>query len=190
MNSFREFRDPLTDLIALCRKDDRKAQIKIYELLSKRMYNTSIRILKNPVVAEDVVQEAFITVFKSLDKFRAEVPFEIWLRRIVINKSIDQLRKEKKYLAYDINEIEYTEYEDSNNNFEPEIDEKLIDEIKKQINELSDGYRIIFTLFYLEGYDHDEISQILNINASTSRSQLARAKEKIIKQLRNINVTR
>jgi RNA polymerase sigma factor (sigma-70 family) len=190
MNSGTEFRDPLRDLIALCKKNDRKAQIRIYELLSKRMFNTSIRIVKNSMVAEDVVQESFITVFKSLGTFRGEATFENWLRRIVIHKSIDLLRKEKMYFTEDIKELDYPDYEETNNDFEPGRDEKLINEIKKQVNELPDGYRIIFSLFYIEGYDHEEIGQILNISASTSRSQLTRAKERLVKQMNKLKVTR
>jgi len=190
MNSNRTLRDPLIDLISLCKKNDRKAQIKIYELLSKGMYNTSLRIVKNSMVAEDVVQEAFIKVFKSLTNFRGEVPFEIWLRRIVINKSIDELRKEKIYFTDNLNEFDQPNYEEAITDFENKPDEKLIGEIKKQINELPDGFRIIFTLFYLEGYDHEEISQILNISASTSRSQLTRAKARIVSQMNKKYVTR
>jgi RNA polymerase sigma factor (sigma-70 family) len=190
MNSGKEFRDPLMDLITLCKKNDRKAQIRVYELLSKRMFNTSIRIVKNSMVAEDIVQESFITVFNLLDTFRGETGFENWLRRIVINKSIDQLRKEKIQFTDDLDEIEYPDYEDTNYDFQPKRDDQLIDEIKKQVNKLPGGYRIIFSLFYIEGYDHEEIGQILNISSSTSRSQLTRAKEKLVNQMRRLNVTR
>jgi RNA polymerase sigma factor (sigma-70 family) len=184
-----DIRDPFEDLLALCKKNDRKAQIKVYELLSKKMYNTSIRIVKNSMVAEDAVQESFITVFKSLGKFRGEVPFENWLRRIVINKSIDQLRKEKMYLNNDLHELDYADSDKTNFNLELEENENIIDKLKKQINILPEGYRIIFNLYYFEGYDHEEIGQILNISPSTSRSQLTRAKEKLVKQLKKINVT-
>jgi RNA polymerase sigma factor (sigma-70 family) len=189
MDSDKEFWDPLNDLISLCKKNDRKAQIRIYELLSKRMFNTSIHIVKNSMVAEDVVQESFIAVFKSLNTFRGDVPFESWLRRIVINKSIDQVRKEKLFFTDDIDDIDSPVY-DEDLNFDKEGADLLVDKIKKQMNTLPNGYRIIFSLYYLEGYDHEEISQILNISASTSRSQLTRAKEKLVRQMERNKIMR
>jgi RNA polymerase sigma-70 factor (ECF subfamily) len=143
------------------------------------MYNVSLRIVKNRMLAEDVLQESFINAFKSLDKFKGEVPFEAWLRRIVVNQSIDELRKENKVFfepVDDLTIIESSGTDEENDNAEKE---KLIFRIKEQLNELPNGYRIILSLFYLEGYDHDEISQILNISPSTSRSQLTRALRKL-----------
>jgi len=173
-------------LIADCRKNNRTAQIKLYELFAKRMYNTSLRILKNRMLAEDAVQEAFINAFRTLDNFRGEVPFEAWLRRIVINQSIDQMRKENKVFLEPVENIKLVGPDEFDLDDDFIEKEHLINEVKKQLNELPNGYRIILSLYYLEGYDHEEISQILHITSSTSRSQLTRAIKKL-REMMNLN---
>jgi RNA polymerase sigma factor (sigma-70 family) len=168
-----------SELISACKNNNRKAQIELYQLFARRMYNTSLRIVKNRILAEDVIQEAFISAFKSLEKYKGEVPFEAWLRKIVVNRSIDELRRERKMFFESIDEIVIA---DENLNDEKEIEAEksvFILKLKEQLNDLADGYRIILSLYYLEGYDHEEISQILNISKSTSRSQLTRAIRKL-----------
>jgi RNA polymerase sigma factor (sigma-70 family) len=167
-------------LISDCRKNNRTAQIELYKLYSKRMYNASLRILKNRMLSEDAVQEAFINAFRTLNNFRAEVPFESWLRRIVINQSIDLLRKEKKILLESVDNVNIVDSNNFDNETEDMLEkEHLVSEVKKQLDYLPDGYRIILSLYYLEGYDHEEIAQILQISQSTSRSQLTRALKRL-----------
>jgi RNA polymerase sigma factor (sigma-70 family) len=170
-------------LTAACKKNDRQAQIRVYELFAKKMFNVSMRIVKDSLLAEDVVQESFLTAFRTLETFREEVPFEIWLRKIVINRSIDQLRKQK-FMLDELDENMQVAYEEPNWDLEYDSEAELVKEVKKQINQLADGYRIILSLHLIEGYDHDEISQILKISASTSRSQFTRAKRKLIELMR------
>ena len=165
-------------LIEECRNGDRKAQFCLYNLYSKAMYNLAYRILNNHEDAEDIVQESFVDCFRNLHSFRFESTFGAWLRKILVNKSINLIRKKK---------IDLTLYENLPNIACEEEDEVLYDtdKIFKGIEMLPDGYRIILTLYLLEGYDHSEISQILNISESTSKSQYSRAKEK----LRNILIS-
>jgi RNA polymerase sigma factor (sigma-70 family) len=171
-------------LINASQLNDRKAQMRLYDLYSLSMYNTSLRIVRNTMLAEDIVQESFLKAFLSLAQFRREVPFVVWLRRIVINKSLDELRKKKnEFVQIEENTVPseiYRQDEDAGR----EVNEELIQRCKIAINELSEKYRVIFSLFYFEGYDHDEIAQILGITASTSRSQLTRARQKIAGQLK------
>jgi RNA polymerase sigma factor (sigma-70 family) len=176
--------DQVERLINACQHNDRKAQIKLYEIYSQTMYNTSLRIVQDTMLAEDVVQESFIKAFLSLSQFRREVPFSVWLRRIVINKSLDELRKRKHALIVMEENMPITESEQDNDEATSNTTSEMIQAVKNAVNQLSDGYRVIFTLFYFEGYDHDEIAQILNITASTSRSQLTRARQKIVRQLK------
>jgi RNA polymerase sigma-70 factor (ECF subfamily) len=171
------------DLVKASKKNDRKAQIRLYELYSKTMYNTSLRIVKDTQWAEDITQESFLSAFSALKNFREEVPFGIWLRRIVINKSLDELRRQKpvfeelKESELEVDEqIDWEEIEKEN--------KQLVQAIKKAHAELPDGYRIILSLSLFEGYDHEEISKILNISPSTSRSQLARAKKRLVEKLK------
>jgi RNA polymerase sigma factor (sigma-70 family) len=182
MNQGKESSLKIEKLVKACLANDRKAQIQLYELYARRMYNTSLRIVQDTMLAEDIVQESFLKAFTSLAGFRNEVPFMVWLRRIVINKSLDALRKRKEFLLMDENllpEIATSEEE----NYTINHNEESVRKIKQAMNELSDGYRVIFSLYFFEGYDHDEIAQILDVTASTSRSQLARAKKKILEKI-------
>jgi RNA polymerase sigma-70 factor (ECF subfamily) len=159
-------------LIEECRKGDRKAQFRLYNQYSKAMYNLAYRILNNREDAEDIVQEAFVECFRNLSSFRFESTFGAWLKKILVNKSINQIKKKKIDLTLSDN-LPNIGYE--------EEDEVVYDtgKIFKGIEKLPDGYRIILTLYLLEGYDHSEISQILDISESTSKSQYSRAKEKL-----------
>lgn len=172
--------DPVDSLIASCLKNDRKAQIEIYNRYAKSMYNVSLRMVKDKMLAEDIMQEAFISAFKGLRNFRREVSFYHWLRKIVINKSLDEIRRQKVIFT----EIKDDLVEEVSRNDEDDAARKeLLMQLKNELFNLPDGYRIILSLYYLEGYDHDEISHILKISASTSRSQLTRAKRLLSKRM-------
>jgi RNA polymerase sigma-70 factor (ECF subfamily) len=149
------------------------------------MYNTSLRIVKNTQWAEDIMQESFLSAFTALPKFREEVPFGVWLRRIVINKSLDELRKQKPVFE-ELKEEEIQVDEQIDWEEIKKENEQLVQIVKKALNELPDGYRIILSLSLFEGYDHEEISKILNISQSTSRSQLARAKKRLSEKLKGL----
>jgi RNA polymerase sigma factor (sigma-70 family) len=159
-------------LIEECRNGNSKAQFRLYNLYSKAMYNLAYRMLNNREDAEDMLQEAFFECFRSLETFRFESTFGAWLKKIVLNKCINQLKKKK---------IDVTLYDTLPPIVCEEDEETSYDtrSIFKGIEMLPDGYRIILTLYLLEGYDHTEISQILGISESTSKSQYSRAKEKL-----------
>jgi RNA polymerase sigma factor (sigma-70 family) len=166
-------------LIEECRKGNSKAQFRLYNQYSKAMYNLAYRILNNREDAEDMLQEAFTECFRSIDSFRFESTFGAWLKKILINKCLNQLKKKKIDLTLCETLPQCIE--------EEEAEEVAYDtgKIFKSIEKLPDGYRVILTLYLLEGYDHTEISYILGISESTSKSQYSRAKEK----LRNILLT-
>ena len=162
-------------LIEECRKGSSKAQFRLYDQYSKAMYNLAYRILNNREDAEDILQEAFVECFRNIDSFRFESTFGAWLKKIIVNKCINHIKKKKIDLTL-CETLPPVIYEE---------DEEVIyetEKIFKSIEMLPDGYRIILTLYLIEGYDHSEISQILGITESTSKSQYSRAKEK----LRNI----
>jgi RNA polymerase sigma factor (sigma-70 family) len=159
---------------------DRKAQLEVYKLYYKSMYNTSLRILNNPSDAEDIMQEAFLTAFTRIADYQGKVSFGAWLKKIVINKSLDELKKKKPFFE-DVENIPNFLSEEPDNT-EESISYKL-EMIKTAIKNLADGYRIILSLYLLEGYDHEEIAEILNISPSTSRSQFTRAKRKLKEEL-------
>jgi len=163
-------------LIEECRKGSSRAQFLLYNQYSKAMYNIAYRMLNNREDAEDMLQETFVDCFRNLNSFRFESTFGAWLKRILINKCINHLQKKKIDLML-TDELPNKAYE--------EDDETVYDisGIIKGIEMLPDGYRVILTLYLLEGYDHTEISQILGISESTSKSQYSRAKEKLRSQL-------
>ncbi|WP_461638443.1 RNA polymerase sigma factor [Labilibaculum euxinus] len=166
------------DLIELCGKNDPKAQFKIYKLYYKAMYNSSLRIVKDVAEAEDIMQESFLAAFRNIKKYKGEVSFGAWLKRIVVNRSLDSLKKKKLELFPIDNELYKLSEEEDNHNLE--YSEEQIAILKKGIDLLPTGYRIILNLYLIEGYDHEEIGSILNITSSTSRSQFLRAKKKLI----------
>jgi RNA polymerase sigma-70 factor (ECF subfamily) len=159
-------------LIEECRRGSSKAQFRLYNQYSKAMYNLAYRMMNNREDAEDLLQEAFLDCFRNIKSFRFESTFGAWLKSILVNKCINQLRKKKiELVLQETVSVEIVEEE-----------KEIIyntDKVFKGIEQLPDGYRIILTLYLLEGYDHTEIAQILGISESTSKSQYSRAKEKL-----------
>jgi len=167
--------DQLLDLIIeRCKKGDRKAQSELYQRYCRRMYSVSLRILNHTAEAEDAMQEAFVAAFRQLDRFRGEVDFGSWLKRIVINRSIDQLRKRKEVKS-DLSKLANLPDEQPMENLKGITPEK----VRKAIACLQDNYRVVLSLFLLEGYDHEEIAAIMKISNGSSRVLYHRAKEKL-----------
>lgn len=163
-------------LIVKCKRGNSKAQFEIYKLYYKAMYNTSLRIVQDTAEAEDVMQESFLSAFNKLGTWSEDVEFGAWLKKIVINKSLDFLKKRKmklseledKYIQLPNSEIEIIENTQGKINL-----------IKDAVNKLPEKDRIILLMYLFEGYDHNEIGSILNIKPGTVRSQYSRAKEKL-----------
>lgn len=166
------------DLIARCRKNDRLAQGQVYRLYYKAMYNVSYRLLYDQMEAEDAMQEAFLSAFRNISLYRGEVTFGAWLKRIVINKSIDLLRL-RKLRFEEINEKTENEAAEPDIEIDDDDNTAVIERIKAAMLELPDGFRAVMSLFLFEGYDHSEIALIFNISESTSRSQLVRARKRL-----------
>lgn len=165
------------ELISKCRKGDRAAQEELYRLYYKAMYNTSLRMLNSTMEAEDVMQEAFLAAFTKLDQYRGEMPFGAWLKRIVINRSIDVLRQRKMRFEELDERMDSAEEEPVLQT--PEENEMLVKQIRNAISLLPEGFRVVLSLALFEGFDHEEIAMVLGITESTSRSQLVRAKRKL-----------
>jgi RNA polymerase sigma-70 factor (ECF subfamily) len=171
------------ELVEQCRQGYSPAYEALYLRYAKAMYNTSLRITNNSTDAEDVLQEAFTDAFRALDDFNYRSTFGAWLKRIVINKSINILRK-RKFDLVDIDHADaYSKPEDENID-ETEITFK-VNAVKNSIMQLPDGYRTVITLYLLEGYDHEEIAGILGITHNTVRTQYVRARKKLLSLLSN-----
>lgn len=147
----------------------------LYNQYSKAMYNLAYRMMNNREDAEDILQETFVECFRNIGSFRYESTFGAWLKSILINKCINQIRKKKVELVLTETLPAIAEEEEHEPIYSTEA-------VFRGIEQLPDGYRIILTLYLLEGYDHSEIAQITGISESTSKSQYSRAREK----LRNI----
>jgi len=173
-------------LIDLCRNGHERAQMEVYSRYHKAMYNTSLRIVKDTFEAEDIMQDAFLTAFTKLDKLKDSKSFGAWLKRIVVNKSYSQYQKVQKHPTTGLDDVLYKLTD------EPEITVERIaeistDQVKKAIHQLKESYAIGITLHLIEGYDYEEISEILNISHGNCRTLISRAKtqlrEKLVPQI-------
>lgn len=162
-------------LLERCKKKESYACRELYGLYAKAMFNISMRIVNNRDEAEDILQESFIKAFKDISRFNTMPEFSAWLKRVVINHSLDVVRKQKVNFI----SIDDTDIAEEKNAEEEEISYD-IDTVVKCIQQLPSGYRVILTLFLFENYSHKEIAQMLNISEGTSKSQYNRARKKLI----------
>jgi len=180
-------KENIESLLALCQDGNRLAQLEVYNRYQKAMYNTAFRIVKNTAEAEDVMQESFITAFSKLDSFKGTASFGSWLKRIVINNSIVQYRKAQRFTEVSEENIKDDFDEDS----EPENDAYANVKTKQLLdcmNALNDSYRNILSLHFIEGYDYQEICEILEISYANCRTMISRAKESLRKKLITVTV--
>lgn len=170
-------------LLQQCLEGKQSAQLEIYNRYYKAMYNTAIRIVKNSAEAEDVMQESFLNAFTKLHTFKGEVTFGSWLKRIVINNSIYQYRKQQKKKEVDLEDVMYKVEDNDGVVSDHGITELKAQKVMETMNSLKDNYRVSLTLHLIEGYDYDEICQIMNISNSNCRTTISRAKESLRKKL-------
>ncbi|MEL6131921.1 MAG: RNA polymerase sigma factor [Bacteroidota bacterium] len=171
-----------TDIIEACKQGDRQAQFRLYQLYSRAMYNLCARMLGDRTTAEDALQESFVSAFNKIHTFEGRSSFGAWIKRIVINKCLSILNK-RKIFYQELDERVMELPEETSNPY------KWADitpaQVHQSIKELPEGCRVIFTLYQLEGYDHQEISDILQVSVSTSKSQYHRAKKLLKEKLRS-----
>ena len=166
------------ELIDGCVRGERAAQNEIYKLYSKAMFNIALRITNNRDDAEDALQESFASAFKNLKSYKGTATFGAWLKRIVINKAINVVKKKQvETVTFEEGGIE--SLAESDHDLWPEEITLSVEKIKRAVQLLPVGYRLVFSLYLLEGYDHQEIAEILGITMSTSKSQFNRSKKKI-----------
>lgn len=170
-----------TKLIEQCLKGNKKAQLELYSLYCDAMYCTAYRYVKDAYLAEDVTQESFINAFSNLNSFDGSSTFGAWLKQIVIHKSIDELRKRKFDLSIDDVPSLSSDSDDESWEVDGHIE---VTTIKKLIDDLPHKYSVVLKLFLMEGYDHEEISQILDISINASRTQLHRGKTMLKNELK------
>jgi len=168
----------MDDLVERCKRGDHLSYSELYQKYAKAMYNTSLRIVNHTADAEDVLQESFVDAFAAINSFAYKSTFGAWLKRIVINKSINALRKRKMEII-DIEKTTAVHLPDDESYDEEEMKYK-VEEIKKAVKDLPNGYRTVLSLHLFEGYDQEEIAEILQISHATVRTQYMRAKQKLL----------
>jgi RNA polymerase sigma factor (sigma-70 family) len=167
----------INTLLDLCIKKNEKAQFTVYNKYYKAMFNVAFRIVNNHDLAEDIMQESFLKAFDKLETYNREVAFGAWLKRIVINNSINEFNKSNKHkietlqdnvVIIDSQDDDHVSY----NDLKAEV-------VLKTMQSLKPNYKVILTLFFIEGYDMEEIMQILNISYENCRTMMSRAKESL-----------
>jgi RNA polymerase sigma factor (sigma-70 family) len=160
------------EIIEGCRAGKSKLQKALYERYSGKMYNICLRYAKNSDEAEDILQEGFIKVFDKINQFAGTGSFEGWIRRIMVNSALEVIRKRK----IDFSVVDTKYIQDPHEYTYNTISTLNVKELLAVIQQLPDGYRTVFNLYVIEGYQHSEIAEILGVSEGTSKSQLARAR--------------
>ncbi len=172
------------ELVRACRREERSAQEALYARFSRRMFAVCLRYARHRAEAEDLLQEGFIQVFDKLHAFRMEGSLEGWIRRIMVHTCINHLRKKSVR-----HEVLGTEHVPERAVGPAAMNNLGQAELLALVQELPDGYRAVFNLYAIEGYDHAEIAALLGCGESTSRSQLAKARLALQRRLEEMNTT-
>ena len=175
-------KETLHFLLNQCKENNQKAQFTLYKMYYKAMYNVTFRIVSDAQIAEDCMQESFLKAFTKLDSYSGNVSFGAWLKKIVINESINQLKKEKQ-LPFEKIEEHPAITENENDDTNQEYQTLKTNDILNAIQSLKTNYKVIITLHFIEGFDQEEIAEILTISNENCRTQLHRAKESLRKKL-------
>ncbi|WP_250432339.1 RNA polymerase sigma factor [Hanstruepera flava] len=178
----------IEELVELCRARNQFAQLEVYNRYYKAMYNVAFRIVKDSFEAEDVMQDAFLTAFSKLDSLKDTVTFGSWLKRIVINNSIYRFNKNSKYQNVPFEHVMHKVEDDVHQGLDSDTSSSS-DKAKlvlNTLNQLKDNYRIALTLHLIEGYDYEEIGDIMNLSYANCRTTISRAKESLRKKLKPI----
>lgn len=172
------------ELIKDCLKGNPIAQRKLFEKFAPKMFSVCLRYMRDNQEAEDVLQDGFIKVFQKLGAYENTGSLEGWIRRIVVNTALDQLRRNSK-LGYmdDVNEVGY---KIENNDFT--FEGLMAQDLMNLINQMPEGYKLVFNMFAIEGYSHKEIADLLGITESTSKSQYSRARSYLREKLEKLEI--
>ena len=173
----------IEQLIDLCKSNNQQAQLEVYNRYFKAMYNTSLRIVKDSYEAEDIMQDSFLLAFTKLDTLKDPKIFGSWLKRIVINNSIYHYKKNSKYNNVPLDDVIYKIEDTSDGLDSSELTSLKTNQVLETINTLKENYKICLTLHLIEGYDYEEIGDILNISQANCRTMISRAKESLRKKL-------
>ncbi|WP_116125488.1 RNA polymerase sigma factor [Lewinella sp. IMCC34183] len=178
MTTAADYRDTHREIVLGCQRKDRTAQRALYGHYAKPMYNLCLRMLRHSHDAEDVLQVAFVHIFSKIDTFNFEASISAWIKRVVVNRCIDHLKK-RRLLTTDLDPARHDAAADEDTAAPADEQPYTVARIKQAVHQLSEGYRVVLTLYLFEGYDHEEIAEILGISSGTSKSQYSRARKRL-----------
>lgn len=183
---------PLTNknieqLLHLCIANNSSAQLEVYNRYYKAMYNTAYRIVKDSFIAEDIMQDSFLTAFTKLKTLKEMVTFASWLKRIVINNSIYYFNVNKKHTEIGLDDVVYKVESDLEIAPDYEFTNLKAKQVLEEMKSLKDNYRILLSLHLIEGYDYEEISKIMNLSYANCRTTISRAKKNLRQRLSHLN---
>ena len=178
----------IEQLIQQCSIGNQNAQFEIYSRFYKAMYNTAYRIVKDQFVAEDIMQDSFLTAFNKLNNLNDNATFGSWLKRIVINNSIHYYNKNSKYDDVPLDNVIHKVEDHIGLESDCELIKLKAKQILETMKSLKDNYRIVLSLHLIEGYDYEEISKIMNISYANCRTTISRAKESLRHKLIHLNI--
>ncbi|MBT8303594.1 MAG: RNA polymerase sigma factor [Bacteroidia bacterium] len=173
----------IEQLLEQCSLGNQRAQMEVYDRYYKAMYNTAFRIVKDSAEAEDIMQDSFLTAFAKLGNLKEKVTFGSWLKRIVVNNSIQHYNKNSKYNDVPLDDVMYKIEDHSGVPENYEYTNVKAKQVMDSMKELKDNYRVSLTLHLVEGYDYEEISEIMNISYGNCRTTISRAKESLRQKL-------
>jgi RNA polymerase sigma factor (sigma-70 family) len=171
------------ELIKGCIAARPKAQKALFDIYAPKLYVVCLRYMKDQMRAQDVLQDTFVKIFAHIGNYKSEGAFEGWLKKIAVNTSLDQLRKDKKLLT-DVS-LDDVSHKIAHQDYS--VEKLMADDLLKLVQALPDGYRTVFNLFAIEGYSHQEISSQLGISESTSKTQYLRARAYLKDRIENID---
>lgn len=167
----------INQLLERCKRGDKTAQFTIYKQYYRAMFNAALRIVNDSFEAEDIMQDSFLAAFTKLDSFSGTVTFGAWLKRIVINNSLTALKNKNKLDTISIEKVTTKEVEEDEE--KPDYSLLKASDILNKVSQLKNNYKVAITLNLIEGYDYEEIAQIMDISYENSRTTVSRAKNKL-----------
>lgn len=173
----------IEQLLQLCKSKDQRAQMEIYNRYYKAMFNTSYRIVKDSYKAEDILQESFLSAFTKLESLKEASMFGAWLKRIVVNNSIQYYNKNTKYQDVPLDNVIYKIEDEQGIANDDELLSKKASQIIAAMKTLKENYQVSLSLHLIEGYDYEEICDIMNISHANCRTMISRAKDSLRKKL-------
>lgn len=182
---FSEKMDSDKELVLGCLKKNSSSELKLYRKYSPKMYGICLRYAGNEMEADEIMQNGFIRVFNNLHRFRFEGALEGWIKRIIINAAISYVTSMHKFQK----DVELKDYYEEATNRDDALSLLSVKDLMKIIQTLAPGHRTVFNLYVIEGYDHKEIAEMLGISINTSKTQLMRARNSIIRKINSENLS-